>query len=83
MLANVRFEEQLHMNFEKYLHMNFGVPGSLQTPFELKLDLPASKNEPDAATLTLHALKLSKKTKTSNYVIDILFHFYFIFFFKI
>ena len=36
--------------------MSFGLPGPLQTAFELKLDLPASNNLPDAATLKLHAL---------------------------
>ena len=36
--------------------MSFGLPEPLWTAFELKDDLRASKKEPDAATLTLHAL---------------------------
>ena len=47
-------EKNIHMNFEILLHMNVGLPGPLQTPFELKTDLPASTNEPDTATLTSH-----------------------------
>ena len=46
----------------------FGPPGLLWTPFELKTDLPASNIQPDAATLTLHALNLLKRRKTSKYV---------------
>ena len=51
--------------------MSLGLPGPLQTDFELKIDLPASKNEPDAATLTLHALSLLRRTKTLKYLFEI------------
>ena len=56
------------MRFEIFLHMNFGLPGPLRTAFELKL--PTSIFTPDAATLTLHALKLQRKPNTSKYVFE-------------
>ena len=46
--------------------MSFGLPRPLQTPFELKVELPTSSFTPDAATLTLHALNLLKRPKTSK-----------------
>ena len=51
------------MSFEIFVHMSFGLPRSLQTAFDLKNIKPASKNTPDAATLTLHALNLLKAEK--------------------
>ena len=36
--------------------MNSGLPTPLQTPFELKIEVPTPNFTPDAATLTLHAL---------------------------
>ena len=50
--------------------MSFGLPEPLQTPFELTNDLPASTNEPDAATLTLHALDWLNGPKTSRYIFE-------------
>ena len=47
--------------------MSLGLPEPLRTAFELKNDLRASKNEPDAATLTLHKFaKNAKKLKSEN-----------------
>ena len=50
--------------------MSFGLPGPLQTPFELKNDLPTSIFTPDAATLTLHTLNWLRRPKTSKYVLE-------------
>ena len=56
------------MNFEnKIIHMSLGLPGPLWTPFERTIDLPASRNEYGAATLTLHALDLLIRPKASKY----------------
>ena len=62
MLASVPFRKLfLHMSLEIFVHTSFGLAGPLWTTFELKIDLPPSKNEPDVATLTLlNWLKLQK-----------------------
>ena len=67
-LTNIPFEENII--FEFVLNISFDLPGRLQTAFELKIDLPTSKNQPDAAILVLHALNLLKRPKTSKYAFE-------------
>ena len=48
--------------------MILGLSRPLRTPFELTKLICHKKDEPDAATLELHALNLLKRQKTSTYV---------------
>ena len=50
--------------------MSVGLPGPLQTAFELKNELPTPNFQPDAATLTLHALNWLKTPKISKTQLD-------------
>ena len=52
--------------FQKYISL--GLPGRLWTAFELKKLLAYVRNTPDATTLTLHALNLLKRSKTSFFL---------------
>ena len=53
----IHFQQSIF--FQKYI--SWGLPGPPWTAFELKTDLPTSKNHPDATTLTSHALDCLKR----------------------
>ena len=52
---------------ELFPDISFGLPGLLQTAFELKIDLPIATNQPHAIALTENAINWLKRTKTSKY----------------
>ena len=53
------------------LLISFGLPRPLWTPFELTIEVPTSNIQPDAATLTLHALNWLKLPIKSKCVVDV------------
>ena len=65
MLANVPFSKNSFIPgfWKKELHISFGLPGHLWAAFELKIELPTSNVQLDAATLTLNALIIDQKDK--------------------
>ena len=63
---NVGKRHLLAVCFEFVLHISVGLLGPLRTPLELKIVLPTPIVQPDAATLTLHAIKCLKRLKTSK-----------------
>ena len=46
-----------------FLHISVGLPGPLRTAFELKVDLPTAKNQPDATALTEKAINWLRSSK--------------------